>query len=79
MATVIVVRRRLSAGATCVAVLLNGNELATAVRAYLVARNVYAGPVTTVSYETPDDDTTNAVVIVDPDSRLIIDGRVHEP
>lgn len=55
----------------CSAVLLDQNELATAVHAYLVAHGVYAGPATTVRYETTDDDTTECAVIVDPSGRLI--------
>lgn len=55
----------------CVAVLLDNDEIARAVRAYLVSHGVYAGPATTVRWETPDDDTTECCVIVDPSSRLI--------
>ena len=62
---------------TCPVVLLNPDELATAVRAYLVAHGVSVTGPNTVRIETPDDDTTEAAVIVDPSGRLIDDqGKV---
>ena len=57
----------------CPCVLLGQDELATAVRAYLVARGVgYSGP-TTIRFETPDENSTEAVMVVDPSGRLIDD------
>lgn len=60
----------------CNVLLLDGDEIATAVRAYLVAHSVYAGPVTTVRWETPDDETTECAIIVDAGSRLIVNGKL---
>lgn len=56
-----------------VGVLLDSDEIATAVRAYLVAHGVYAGPVTTVRWETSDDHTTECCVIVDRSTSRLID------
>lgn len=61
----------------CPVVILNGDELATAVRSYLVAHGVSVSGPNTVRIETPDDDTTEAAVIVDPSGRLVDDqGKV---
>lgn len=54
-------------------VLLSNDEVATAIRSYLVARNVSIMGPNTVRLETPDAETHEIAVIVDPSGRLIDD------
>lgn len=54
-------------------VLLSTDEIATAIDAYLVAHRVSVYGPRTVRYETPDDETHEITVIVDPSGRLIDD------
>lgn len=56
---------------SCAVVLLGPDEIATAIDAYLVAHRVSVTGPRTVRWETPDDDTTECAVIVDPSGRLI--------
>lgn len=54
-------------------VLLDSDEIATAIRSYLVAHGVSVTGPNTVRHETPDDDTYQIAVVVDPSGRLIDD------
>lgn len=55
----------------CPVVLLDQDEVATAVRSYLVAHGVAVSGPNTVRIQTPDDDTYECAVIVDPSGRLL--------
>lgn len=52
-------------------VLLDQDEIATAVYAYLVAHGVHVSGPRRVRWETPDDSTTECAVLVDPSGKLI--------
>lgn len=64
----------------CGIVQLDNNEVATAIRAYLVAHDVYAGPVTTVTWEVDgkraDCGSVECAVVVYPSSRLVVGGEL---
>lgn len=55
----------------CSTVLIGPEQIATAIYAYLVAHGVSITGPRTVRWETPDDDTTECAVIVDPSGQLI--------
>lgn len=52
-------------------VFLSWDEVATAVRSYLVAHRVSVSGPNTVRLETPDDVADGVAVVVDPSGRLI--------
>jgi hypothetical protein len=52
-------------------IILDMDEIATAVDAYLVSHGIHVSGPRTIRMERPDDDTTNGVVIVDPSGKCI--------
>lgn len=58
---------------SCPTIILDADEIATAIDAYLVARRVSVTGPRTVRIETPDEHTHEIAVLVDPSGRLIDD------
>jgi hypothetical protein len=55
----------------CDVVLLDYDEIATAIDAYLVTHNISVSGPRTIRWETPDESTTECAVIVDPSGKLV--------